>query len=258
MKTTALRLSKHPVFEVRKCSVPVIPSDHCSSPRTHSSVYFSGILSGHRASSEHTQITVPLPNTLISPCLSKHIQITVPLMSILRSSLHVQFPILLSNHCSPPNILIPLLIFPNTITKLKFPQHSPRTLSLSRSEHTHIYAEDSLSGRCPILQSSQPVVPFRALIITLRRRMFILADAGITDIAILHTIYSPLKTSKTLNISRINFTTCLIVQFMVPGSQPDFHSTITHWHIRYTLFKILSAVYTHSPSVHRLSPPSIP
>ena len=106
--------------------------------------------SDHRASSQHTQVTVPLPNTFRLPCLSS-----------VHSDHHCMFSsrILSSNHCSPPNTLISLLILPNTITKLKLPQHSPRTLRLSRSEHTHFYAEDSLSGRCPILQSSQPVVP---------------------------------------------------------------------------------------------------
>ena len=118
MKTTALRLSKHPVFEVRKCSVPVIPSDHCSSPRTHSSVYFSGILSGHRASSEHTQITVPLPNTLISPCLSKHIQITVPLNQYTQ----------IITACSVPHTLIKSLFTPeHSHTSVNFSKHYNKT-----------------------------------------------------------------------------------------------------------------------------------
>lgn len=179
MKTTALRLSKHPVFEVRKCSVPVIPSDHRSSPRTHSSVYFS----------KYSQVTVPLPNTLRSPCLfrthSYHRAFPntfrSPCLSSVYSDHHCMFSsrIFSLNHCSPPNTLIPLLILPNTITKLKFPQHSPRTLRLSRSEHTHIYAEDSLSGRFPILQSSQPVVPLpNAYYYTAEKNVYFLKMLG--------------------------------------------------------------------------------
>ena len=235
MKTTALRLSKHPVFEVRKCSVPVIPSDHCSSPRTHSSVYFSGILSGHRASSEHTQITVPLPNTLISPCLSQHIQITVPLISILRSSLHVQFPDTLIKSLFTPEHSHTTVNFSKHCNKTEVPPTlTQNAASLPIRTYAHLCRRFSVRtlSNSPELSASR--TPSERLLLHCGEECLFLEDTGNTDIAILHTVYSPLKTSKTLNISRINFTTCLIVQFMVPGSQPDlrffsqYDNTLAH------------------------------
>ena len=162
--------------------------------------------------SPNTLISVLLRNTFRSPCLfpthsdhrasSQHIQITVPLISTLRSSLHVQLPdTLIKSLFTPEHSHITV----NSSKHYNKTEAPPTLTKNAASLPIRTYA--LLCGRfsvrtlsnSPELSASR--TPSERLLLHCREECPFLKDAGNTDIAILHTIYSPLKTSKTLNIS---------------------------------------------------------